>query len=277
MGFLEGLHLRRSFHLRRICDDGLGRLHRPGTIHLQSCLPRYVCTICSLDPILTLAGIPNSAYAWQTLGNAISFISGLIAALLYGNIGIKVFYASVLRDVFHMPPLDHRVGKYAWVVIGKHDHHYSRNNKLISVKSQSIGVSLSSSLVPFLRLPTSRPLSVLPAFCNSATRSHQSSSWATTVRKTPSYLKSFLILLLDRYPIVSTAESRDGCVVTARSSCSTRLMSFTSLPPWLLLDSVSTHRSSACTRLSLALRLHLSLVRIQLVKRVSVNDRTIAG
>jgi len=66
---------------------------------------------------LILAGIPNSAYAWQTLGNAISFISGLIAALLYGNIGIKVFYASVLRDVFRFPPLDHRVGKWTWVAI----------------------------------------------------------------------------------------------------------------------------------------------------------------
>ncbi|KAJ5141944.1 hypothetical protein N7526_002939 [Penicillium atrosanguineum] len=49
-------------------------------------------------------GIPDSAYRFQTLGNAISFITGVIAALLYGNIGIKVFYSSVLRDVFHFPP-----------------------------------------------------------------------------------------------------------------------------------------------------------------------------
>jgi len=34
-----------------------------------------------------VAGIPSSAYAWQTLGNAVSLISALIAALLYGNIG----------------------------------------------------------------------------------------------------------------------------------------------------------------------------------------------
>ena len=122
MGLLEGLHLRRSLHLRRIRDYGISRLQRSGTIHIQPCIPRYVYNICHLKRKLTLAGIPNSAYAWQTLGNAISFISGLIAALLYGNIGIKVFYASVLRDVFHMPPLDHKVGKYAWVVIGKHVH-----------------------------------------------------------------------------------------------------------------------------------------------------------
>jgi hypothetical protein len=62
-------------------------------------------------------GIPNSAYRFQTLGNAVSFISGLIAALLYGNIGIKVFYSAVLRDIFKMPPLDQKVGKWLWVAL----------------------------------------------------------------------------------------------------------------------------------------------------------------
>ncbi|KAJ5811580.1 hypothetical protein N7474_007881 [Penicillium riverlandense] len=62
-------------------------------------------------------GIPHSAYAFQTLGNAISFITGAIAALLYGNIGIKIFYSAVLRDVFHLPPLDHRLGKWLWVAL----------------------------------------------------------------------------------------------------------------------------------------------------------------
>jgi hypothetical protein len=62
-------------------------------------------------------GIPNAAYRFQTLGNAVSFISALIAALLYGNIGIKVFYSAVLRDVFKLPPLDHKRGKLLWVAI----------------------------------------------------------------------------------------------------------------------------------------------------------------
>ncbi|KAJ4305796.1 hypothetical protein N0V90_001328 [Kalmusia sp. IMI 367209] len=66
---------------------------------------------------LAYQGIPNSAYAWQTLGNAVSYASGLIAAALYGNIGIKVIYASVLRDVFNFPPLDKKMGKILWVVI----------------------------------------------------------------------------------------------------------------------------------------------------------------
>ncbi|KAJ5178371.1 Amino acid transporter transmembrane [Penicillium coprophilum] len=60
-------------------------------------------------------GIPNSAYKFQTLGNAISFITGVIAALLYGNIGIKVFYNVVLRDVFHLPDLNSRTGKFIWI------------------------------------------------------------------------------------------------------------------------------------------------------------------
>ncbi|CAI7632362.1 unnamed protein product [Penicillium glandicola] len=62
-------------------------------------------------------GIPNSAYNFQTLGNAISFITGVIAALLYGNIGIKVFYSVVLRDIFHLPELTSRTGKWLWVGI----------------------------------------------------------------------------------------------------------------------------------------------------------------
>ncbi|OQD71335.1 hypothetical protein PENPOL_c001G06887 [Penicillium polonicum] len=60
-------------------------------------------------------GIPSSAYNFQTLGNAISFITGVIAALLYGNIGIKVFYSAVLRDVFRFPELNSRTGKWMWV------------------------------------------------------------------------------------------------------------------------------------------------------------------
>ncbi|KAH9824593.1 Transmembrane amino acid transporter protein [Teratosphaeria destructans] len=62
-------------------------------------------------------GIPSSAYSWQTLGNAISLISALIAALLYGNIGIKVIYAAVLRDIFKFPSLNTKKGKFIWVAI----------------------------------------------------------------------------------------------------------------------------------------------------------------
>ncbi|KAJ4351711.1 uncharacterized protein N0V89_007054 [Didymosphaeria variabile] len=66
---------------------------------------------------LAYQGIPSSAYSWQTFGNAVSYTSGLIAMALYGNIGIKVIYASVLQDIFNFPPLDKKTGKILWVVI----------------------------------------------------------------------------------------------------------------------------------------------------------------
>jgi hypothetical protein len=79
---------------------------------LLPCSPHHLLTS-------TVAGIPAVAYRFQTLGNAVSFISALIAALLYGNIGIKIFYSAVLRDVFRLPPLDERYGKLLWVALGK--------------------------------------------------------------------------------------------------------------------------------------------------------------
>lgn len=64
------------------------------------------------------SGIPDSVYCFQTLGNTISFITGAIAALLYFNIGIKVFCSAVPRDVFHFPALDNRIGKFIWIGLG---------------------------------------------------------------------------------------------------------------------------------------------------------------
>lgn len=67
---------------------------------------------------LAYQGIPSSAYSWQTFGNAVSYVSALIAMALYGNIGIKVIYASVLQDILNFPPLDKKTGKILWVIIG---------------------------------------------------------------------------------------------------------------------------------------------------------------
>ncbi|QIW97218.1 hypothetical protein AMS68_002736 [Peltaster fructicola] len=58
-----------------------------------------------------------SPYGWQTACNMLGFISGLIAAGLYGNIGIKVLYNNVLMDIFNAPPLTSTVGKILWVII----------------------------------------------------------------------------------------------------------------------------------------------------------------
>ncbi|KAI3317795.1 transmembrane amino acid transporter protein-domain-containing protein [Xylariaceae sp. AK1471] len=76
-------------------------------------------------------GVSN--YGWQTaglfspvlspskanyVGNTLTLLSGLIAAALYGNIGIKVFYNNVLVDIFKAPLITSKRGKlfYAGIV-----------------------------------------------------------------------------------------------------------------------------------------------------------------
>ena len=56
-----------------------------------------------------------SSYAWQNVANAFGLTSGLIAALLYGNIGIKVIYNNVLMELLHFPSLGSKGGKLAWI------------------------------------------------------------------------------------------------------------------------------------------------------------------
>ena len=58
-----------------------------------------------------------SVYGWQTVGNMLAVVSGLIAAGLYGNIGIKVLYNNVLMDMFQAPPLTTKSGKVLWMII----------------------------------------------------------------------------------------------------------------------------------------------------------------
>ena len=58
-----------------------------------------------------------SVYGWQTAGNMISLLAALIAAGLYGNIGIKVFYNNILMDMFKAPPLITRRGKIFYAAI----------------------------------------------------------------------------------------------------------------------------------------------------------------
>jgi len=56
-----------------------------------------------------------SMQAVLTAGNIISFISALIAAALYGNIGIKVLYQNVFKELFGLPDLTTRTGKLLWI------------------------------------------------------------------------------------------------------------------------------------------------------------------
>lgn len=56
-----------------------------------------------------------SVYAWQTVGNIIGFLSALIAAGLYGNIGVKVIYNNIFTDFFGAPLLSTKKGKMIWI------------------------------------------------------------------------------------------------------------------------------------------------------------------
>jgi len=47
----------------------------------------------------------------------LAVISGIIAAGLYGNIGIKVLYNNILMDLFNAPPLSTRAGSFVWMGI----------------------------------------------------------------------------------------------------------------------------------------------------------------
>ena len=56
-----------------------------------------------------------SPYGWQTACNILELITGIIAAVLYGNIGIKVLYNNLGRDLFKFPLLETKKGKWIWV------------------------------------------------------------------------------------------------------------------------------------------------------------------
>lgn len=57
-----------------------------------------------------------SGYGFQTAGNVFAMLSAVIAAALYGNIGVKVLYNSIFVEFFRFPPLTTRGGKISWVV-----------------------------------------------------------------------------------------------------------------------------------------------------------------
>ncbi|KZT01290.1 uncharacterized protein LAESUDRAFT_731380 [Laetiporus sulphureus 93-53] len=66
---------------------------------------------------LPLAYQGVSKYAWQTVGNVMALITGIIAAGLYGNIGIKVAYYSIVEDMFNGPSLMSKKGQFIWTAM----------------------------------------------------------------------------------------------------------------------------------------------------------------
>ncbi|KAF8636277.1 hypothetical protein AX17_003668 [Amanita inopinata Kibby_2008] len=63
---------------------------------------------------LPLAFQGVSKYSWQSVGNVLSLVTGIIAAGLYGNIGIKVIYINIVEDWFHGPRLMSGKGRIVW-------------------------------------------------------------------------------------------------------------------------------------------------------------------
>jgi hypothetical protein len=48
------------------------------------------------------------------VGNILYLITGLIAAALYGNIGVKVLYQACFKKLLHLPDLGSTKGKWIW-------------------------------------------------------------------------------------------------------------------------------------------------------------------
>jgi hypothetical protein len=63
---------------------------------------------------LPLAFQGVSKYSWQSVGNVFALITGIIAAGLYGNIGIKVAYYNIIEGWFQGPPLLSTKGRFIW-------------------------------------------------------------------------------------------------------------------------------------------------------------------
>lgn len=60
-------------------------------------------------------GIADSKWVWQTVTNAVSLVGSLIAAGLYGNVGIKVVYDAFCRRILRFPSLESKFGRVIWI------------------------------------------------------------------------------------------------------------------------------------------------------------------
>ena len=101
-----------------------------------------------------------STYGWQTVGNTLTLIAGLIAAGLYGNIGIKVFYNNILVEWFRAPLLVTHKGKIfyasivpfwwsiAFIIAAAIPDYFG----FVAVISASMLLNLTYTIPPFLAL-----------------------------------------------------------------------------------------------------------------------------
>ncbi|KAF8313416.1 oligopeptide transporter protein [Clavulina sp. PMI_390] len=83
---------------------------------IYTCYLMYGCYLYGMQGQFTLplAYQGVSRYAWQTVGNVLALITGIIAAGLYGNIGLKVIYINIVEGWFKGPRLMSPKGRLLW-------------------------------------------------------------------------------------------------------------------------------------------------------------------
>jgi hypothetical protein len=76
-------------------------------------------TFIQVDDAILLTNLNQGMFphAALTAGNILAFVTALIAAGLYGNIGIKVMYQNIFQELLGLPELTTRAGKLAWAGI----------------------------------------------------------------------------------------------------------------------------------------------------------------
>lgn len=57
-----------------------------------------------------------TSIAFQAVTNFINLLTMSVTAILYANIGVKVFYQNVLREYFKAPPIHSRKGGLIWSI-----------------------------------------------------------------------------------------------------------------------------------------------------------------
>ena len=57
-------------------------------------------------------------FSLQTVSNVFSLLTGMIACILYFNIGMKTVYLEVFEEIFHFPNINTKKGKWMWLALG---------------------------------------------------------------------------------------------------------------------------------------------------------------
>lgn len=103
--------------MRRPMDFWKGLLVADIIIYLAYMIYGIYCYAMQGQYVYNVSYQGVSPYSWQTVCNIIELLTGIIAAVLYGNIGIKVLYNNLGRDVFKFPVLESKRGKWIFVFL----------------------------------------------------------------------------------------------------------------------------------------------------------------